>query len=336
MFLRVTVTSLLLIWVFFRIDCRHFIEVLRSARWLLIIAVWASIALMYWINSFKMRLILRAQNCRLNTGTLFGISAVTSLYSLVVPGVLSMAVKWYFLKKGTGSGMRVFSSMVYNQASNVAIMAMFGLGVLIVTNPAQIIWSHERSQSLTVACSIILMVVFQFWLLLLNKKTGSGIVRAISVLLGPLPGNIRGKAQEAMQHMALFESLGWLFHLMISLITLLGTALIGVLMYFFAARAALITVPLSTLAWLWAVIYILQRVPVSIANLGVREVILLSVLPRYGEEFSSVVLMSLILFSALVFISVLGLLFQLIGFGTGVRPDEAGQSGSHCESRSHV
>lgn len=59
-------------------------------------------------------------------------------------------------------------------------------------------------------------------------------------------------------------------------------------------------------------------------EMGVREAILLSVLLMYGVEFPSVVLMSLILFSALVFIAVLGVLFQLIGFGMGVRPDEAG------------
>ncbi len=324
LFIRITVTSVLLIWVFYNIERQQLIETLKTARWSFLIAVWALVAMIYWINSIKMRLILKEQDCNLNTVMIFGVSAVTALYSMVMPGMFSMGVKWYFLRKGTSKGIHVFSSMVYNQLSNIVIMMMFGLGVLILTNPASIIWANtEASHLLPAICTILLVIVVLFCLLLLNKQTGGKIIKAISVLLKPFPAGIRQKAQEILQQIALFQFVGWKFHLIMFLITIGGTSVGGVIMYIFAAKAANVTVPLSTFAWLWAVIFILQRVPISIANLGVREAILSSVLPIYGVESSKAVMMSLILFSALVFMAFLGAVFHFSGFRTGVRPDEA-------------
>lgn len=322
--LRITVTSVLLIWVFCKIDRQQFVEVVRTARWSFLVAVWISVAVIYWINCIRMRLILKAQGCSLNTFTIFGVSAVTSLYSMVLPGMLSMGMKWYFLRKGTGKGINVFSSMLYNQLSNVIIMAIFGLGVLVVTNPASVIWPNtEGTQLLPLVCTILLVILVLFYVLLLNKNTGGKIIRVVSIILEPFPAKIRRKAQETIQQIASFQLVGWRFHVIMFLITLGGTSLGGVIMYFFSAKAANVSVPVSAFAWLWAVIFILQRVPISIANLGVREAILSSVLPIYGVEPSAAVLMSMILFSALVFMAVLGAVFHLSGFRTGARPDEA-------------
>lgn len=319
-----TVTSVLLIWVFCKIDHRQFVEVVRTARWSFLVAVWISVTMIYWINCIRMRLILKAQGCDLNTLTIFGVSAVTSLYSMVLPGMLSMGMKWYFLRKGTGKGINVFSSMLYNQLSNVIIMAIFGLVVLIVTNPASIIWANsEGTHFLPYVCAVLLVILVLFYVLLLNKNTGGKIIRVISIILEPFPVKVRNKAQETIQQIASFQLAGWRFHAVMFLITLGGTSFGGVIMYFFAAKAANVSVSVSTFAWLWAVIFILQRAPISIANLGVREAILSSVLPIYGVEPSAAVLMSMILFSALVFMAVLGAVFHLSGFRTGAHPDEA-------------
>lgn len=323
LFIRITITSGLLIWVFCNIERQQLIDVLKTARWHFLIAVWAVVVMIYWISSIKMRLILKEQDCDLNTLMIFGVSAVTALYSMVMPGMLSMGMKWYFLRKGTGKGINVFSSMVYNQLSNVVVMVIFGLGVFILTNPASIIWADTQiSHLLPAICTILLVAVVLFCMLLLSKKTGGKIISVIGVLLKPFPAGIRQKALEMLQNITLFQFVGWRFHLIMFLITIGGVSLGGVIMYFFAAKAANVTVPLPTFAWLWAVIFILQRVPISIANLGVREAILSTVLPIYGVEPSAAVLMSVILFTALVFMAVIGAVFHYGGFITGVRPDE--------------
>ena len=123
--IRITVTSGLLICVFYRIDRQHLAEALKTARWHFLIAVWALIVVMYWIASIRLRLVLKKQGCILNTFTIFGVSAITAMYSLIMPGMLSMGMKWYILRKGTGKGVNVFSSMLYNQLSTIVVMMIF-------------------------------------------------------------------------------------------------------------------------------------------------------------------------------------------------------------------
>jgi uncharacterized membrane protein YbhN (UPF0104 family) len=324
LFIRITVTSVLLVWVFYNIEPQQLVEAIKTARWRYLIAVWALIVMIYWVESMKMRLILKKQGCVLNTATIFRASAAASLYSMIMPGMLSMGVKWYILKKSTGKGTNVFSSMAYNQFSSIVTMMMFGLGALILTNPAAIASTNTKnSYILQVFCGILLAAIVLFCLLLLSNKTGSMIISAISYLLKPLPESVRRKAREIPEQIALFQVVGWRFHLLMMLITTAGILIGGIVMYLFAAKAMNITVPLTVFIWLWPIIYILQRVPISIANLGVREATLAGLLPMYGVETSKAVMMSMILFSALVFMAVLGAFFHFGGFGTGVRPDEA-------------
>ena len=64
------------------------------------------------------------------------------------------------------------------------------------------------------------------------------------------------------------------------------------------ARAANVTAPLG-------------RVPISVANLGVREVTLVGFLAFYGVEKTAALLMSMILFSALVLMAIIGAIYQI-------------------------
>ena len=321
--IRVTITSGLLVWVFHRIGRQQLVEALKEARWHFLIAVWILILTIYWIESIKLRLILKKQDCVLHNTMIFRASAIAAFYSMIMPGMLSMGVKWYILKKRTGKGTNVFSSMAYNQFSSVVTMTIFALTALIVTNPASIGMTNSRSDKLLpIFCGIILVVIVLFCLLLLNSRTGGKIINTIGYLLKPLPGGIRHKARLSLEQVALFQVVGWRFHFLMMIITGIGILAGGIVMYMFAAKAANITVPISVFIWLWPVIYILQRVPISIANLGVREATLATLLPLYGAAPSKAVMMSMVLFSALVFMAVIGAVFNFCGFMTGVRPNE--------------
>jgi hypothetical protein len=85
----------------------------------------------------------------------------------------------------------------------------------------------------------------------------------------------------------------------------------GVVTYILAARTAHVIAPLSVFVWLCAAIYVLGRLPISVANLGVREATLVGFLAVYGVEKPAAMLMSMILFSALVFMAIIGAVYQL-------------------------
>ncbi len=310
--IRILITTVLLIWVFSQINFEQFLQTIKSARWHYLLAVWLFTIILFWIRSIKMKLILKKQSCSLSTNTIFGATAATSLYSLILPGILSTGVKWYILKKGTGKSSNVLCSMIYNQWLIMTIMMVFGLAALMFTNPASLSISDTTNRWLfPVVCGILLVAIIAVSLMLLNRRTGGKITKGIAALLRPLPAKTRQKGLRMLDQIATFQTAGARFHLKIASITIIDTLIGGVIVYILSARAANVTAPLGTFVWLCAMIYILGRVPISVANLGVREVMLVVLLAPYGVEKPQALLMSMILFSALIVMAVIGAGYQI-------------------------
>lgn len=310
--IRILITAGLLIWVFSEVDFEQFRQTVNSAKWQFLIAVWIFTVILFWIRSMKMRLILKKQSCLISTNTIFGATAATCLYSMILPGILSTGVKWYILKKGTGKSSNVLCSMIYNQWLIMTIMTVFGLAALMFANPASLSISNTTNQRLVpVVCGILLLATIAVFLLLLNSRTGGKITKAIAVLFKPFPVKIQQKGLEVLDQIATFQTAGAGFHLRITAISIIDTLIGGVIIYILSARAANVNAPIGTFVWLCALIYILGRVPVSIANLGVREAMLVVLLAPYGVEKPQALLMAMILFSALIAMAVIGAGYQI-------------------------
>jgi glycosyltransferase 2 family protein len=312
--IRILITSGLLFWVFSRIGLQEFWRSLTTAKWQYLLGVWVATVFLFWINSLKLRLILKTQDFNVSTARIFGINAVTSLYGMVMPGMLSWAVKWYLLIKGTGKGAHVFSGLVYNQLSTMVVMVVFGLGTLAFTNPMTAGVSDVKNRyMLPVICILLLVVVVVISVLLLNRRTGGKIIKGVEFLLKPLPAKIRQKASQVLTQIAVFQAINYRFHILMAALSIVGTVIGGLFMYLFAAKAANINISVMILVWLWTAIFILQRVPISVANLGVREATITSLLALYGVESSSALLMSMLIFSSTIFMVVVGAIINFTG-----------------------
>ena len=137
------------------------------------------------------------------------------------------------------------------------------------------------------------------------------IIGILKIPLKPLPAGIRYKGQEILEQIAIFQTVGWRFHLLVASITTADTLLGGVVTYILAAKTANIDAPALLFVWLCAAIYIMGRLPISVANLGVREITLVGFLALYKVEKSAALLMSMILFSALVVMAIIGAIYQI-------------------------
>jgi uncharacterized membrane protein YbhN (UPF0104 family) len=312
LFVRILITTGLLAWVFSQIELGQLWQTMKMARWQFLIAVWVLTAIIFWIRSIQMQLILKRQGCNVDCATIFGATAVTCLYGLIMPGMLSTGVKWYVLKKDTGKPGNVLSSMLYNQLSIMVVTTALGLAALMIANPMPLFAANSEKQwLLPVVCGMLLAAVLLAALLLWSNRVGGKIIKVLELLLRPFPGKIRQKGQEILDQIAVFQAAGWRFHLTVALISITGTLIGGVITYALAARSANIVAPVSVFVWLCAVVYILGRLPISVANLGVREVTLVGFLAIYSVEKSDALLMSMILFSALVVMAVVGAIYQL-------------------------
>ena len=311
--LRIAVAVVLLAWVFSHVDLAHFRQTVQAARWQYLLGVWGATALFFWVQAFALRWILRKQDCDVSLSTIFGASCVTSLYGLVLPGIVSTGVKWYILKRTTGKGINVLSAMLYNQVTLTVVMMAVGLVGLIAVNPAKALWPDLRQAWIVpLLCSVLLVALLLVSVLALNERTGSPVIRLLIAALRPLPVAVQEKGQTVLAQIATFQSAGWRFHLTIASINVVDGLLVGLLWYLFSAWAASVVAPVSVLIWLCAIVFVLGKIPVTIANIGVREWVLVSLLPIYGVTRSAALLMSMILLSSLVFMAALGIVYQIL------------------------
>jgi uncharacterized membrane protein YbhN (UPF0104 family) len=302
--LRLSVTAVLLWLILSRIDLQQVGRTIKAARWQFLIIVWLLAILAFWIRSVKMAFILKKQNCEVDSIKIFGASSVTMLYSLIMPGLLSTGVKWYILKQHTGKGSNVFSSMVYNQLIIFILVSTIALVALIATNPAD-------TWQLPAICLVMLVLLTSIYLSLLNHTVGPKLTSRLSHILKPLPKSLRDASLKILEQLSVFQTSSWSFHLKILTLEFSSTTVVSTTIYIFAAEAARIDVPILVLVWQSAVVFMLGRLPISIANLGVREATLIGTLALYGVDASSAFLMSMIIFSNVILMAVIGAIFQL-------------------------
>lgn len=311
--LRVAITLVLLWWVFGRIDAERFVEGLRSTRWYGLAGVWAATLLVFLVAAVKMEYILRSQGAGAGLTTVFGASAASALYAMVMPGLLSTGVKWYILQKRTGSGAAVLSGMIYNQLSDLVVMLVAASAVLAATNPPQLSPSVAQNRLLLpVACGVLMVIVVVASCLAMAPATGGRLIRAVSSVGRLLPAAVGTRLQKLLRQIAVFQGLPWRFHFLVVLITIISRVAGSVLVYVLAAWAVNVSVSVIVLVWLSAAVMILRMLPISIANVGPREAVLVAVLGGYGIAASDALLMSLVLFSGSVFMAVVGGVFQVL------------------------
>jgi uncharacterized membrane protein YbhN (UPF0104 family) len=309
--LRLTITVGLLCYVFRQVDMQHFWQVARTARWTYLLGVWFFAAVFYGVQSVALRLILRRQGCDVPLAVLFGASSVTALYSLILPGILSTGVKWYILKKHTGKGTHVLSSMLYNQFMLLFAMTVVGLATLIATNPTHVLFPQARHNwVLPVVCAALLAGVVLLCVLLLNGHTGQVVTRSLAVPLRFLPGRMQQRGHDILSQLAVFQNAGLRFHLTIAAVNALDGLLVGLAIHFCAARAAHVTVGLSVLIG-YGPPCSSQQGALTVGN-WVCARWRVGLLTAYGVAQPHALLLSMILLSSQLFLAVLGLGYQLV------------------------
>ncbi|MHC4475553.1 MAG: lysylphosphatidylglycerol synthase transmembrane domain-containing protein [Planctomycetota bacterium] len=302
---RIAGTSVLLIWVFSKIEFSQIAASIGSTKLSYVAAAWALSLVTCWLRSVKMRLILERQDCRLNTSKIFAATAVTALYNLLMPGFISSAVKWYIIRSHTGKGHKVLSGMIYNQMSDIVTLLALGLIALMITNPGD----HPY---LPVVCGLLLLAVVVGSVLMLSHRFGAQVTRVLRYSLKSFPALVRSKGTEVLEQIGLFQTVQWVFHLKILAHNLVRIALRAG-MYLMAAKAAQIEIGYLTALWTMALVFVLGRLPISVGNLGVREATLVQALSIYGVEGSDALLMSMVVFSCLLLLALIGAAYQLFG-----------------------
>ncbi len=304
LFVRILVTAVLLTVVVKRVDLVDLKQSIAGVKLKYLIIVFLLYAFSFWVRSYRFQLILKQLDCSVHTLKIFLASSVTMLYSLVLPGFASTGVKWYILKEHTGEASSVLSSMAYNQISEIAIKVLIGLVAIMFAHP-------NPSPALLIICAALILAIVLAGALLLNKTTGPPVNRTVRMMFHPFPKIIRQHVDKVFDQLQTFQTAGWRFHANISVVCLVAS-IIGIYIYIMSAKAAGIHVPCMALAWQCSVVFVLGRLPISIANLGIREMALIEFLAVYGVHKPDALLMSMVIFSGILFMALIGVIYQVI------------------------
>ncbi len=302
---RLAVTIALLVVVIRWAGGDQLLDSARRANWLFLGAVLLSSLANRWIKALKLRYLLIHQNCPVGTHAIFGISCITTLYSLFVPGLVSTGLKWYILQRVTSEGGRVLSAMIYNELSLMFVKVLIGVVAIAAYNPT------DRPEVAAAAWAAAAVLVGLF-LAAANARTARWLLSLLRLLARGCPAWLGKKIHAMAGHIHVLQSAPPGYHAAILGLNLLAAAL-TVVMFIFAAEAARIDVPVSALVWQSSIVYLLGRIPISIANLGVRELTLVQFLGQYGVDRADALLMSMVVFSGVLFIALLGAGYQLLG-----------------------
>jgi uncharacterized membrane protein YbhN (UPF0104 family) len=307
---RIAGTTILLVLVLSKIDLSELASSIGSIKFRYILPAWGLALVTLWLRSVKMKLILQRQNCHVESRKVFAAQAVTSLYNLIIPGFISTGVKWYIIRGYTGMGHKVFSGMIYNQLTDVITFLIIGLAAFLVAKPI-------NNPHLLVLCGIALAGLITIALLLPSKACSQKLAALVRLVLKPLPHTIQKKGLAALQQITLLETSPWSFHLKILFFNVLRVALRACI-YLFAAEAARIKVGIAPVVCVFVVVFLMGRLPIFVGNLGAREFTIVHTLAIYKVEPSSALLMSMVIFSCVILMAFIGVIYQLcwiVGIG---------------------
>lgn len=307
---KLALTGLLLWLVLSRIDTTGLVNAFATADWRYVALSWVIGIATCWVRAARLRLLLKAQDCDVSTGKIFGASTITALYSLVLPGMVSVGIKWYILRSATGKAVQVLSAMVYNQAGEIFVRIVLSLILVALTNPVGLWWVPG-------VCLGGAAVTIAGLVLLLHPATSVILTRVSDGLFKSFPKLIRDAVAKTVKTSQVFAACSWAFHGRIAAINIFST-LLSALLYWCVGQAAGISVPLTAFIWQASVVFVLGRLPISVANLGVREFTLIGLLSLYGVDAATAVFFSLLVFSNALVTAALGLVYQLLGALNGV------------------
>lgn len=287
-----------------------------SLPWL--VAMYALKLLRQVVDAFQFRFLTRRVGLDLALGRIFLASQLASLYSFVAPGeVAASAAKWANLSIATGARSAVLNVMVYMKLLYLAVPALIGAIALAIDNPFDSWWAPTLAWSLIAAIVLVMIALYHPALERTVNRWGRRLARF-------LPTSLEMKAGHLLNSMARVRKIGGRTH-----VTLIGLMCLGVAVeigrFYSGIRALGLSVPLTSVLWVLAFMGVARLLPITVANLGIREGVLVFALAPLGVAAEQAVALGFLSFSAVVFLALIGAGYQL-ALATGLASARVGSS----------
>lgn len=307
--MRIALAAAILAYIFSRIPIGDVFAALASVDPLIYcIGMFFTIILRFCeAGSFKV--LTNLHDMKITYWFIFLTSISATFYSLFLPGDIGGGiVKWHRFSKENKKRAEAFSIVVFNRFVRYLCIILVGLLFAIIDPDLA---THETIRPTLYVLSGGFLALF---LLLINKKSALFVMNILGIWNErAMPQFLKvkvGKILGAFLHfrMLTYRQLSWL------IVFTITAHLAGVFVMFVFARSIAIDLPIVKWGWIRSVISLITLLPISFSGIGIREGGLLVLLQPLGIAPSFCIAFSLVLFSRILFIGLIGGFLELVSF----------------------
>ena len=239
----------------------------------------------------------------LSTKRAFIINQIVNFYSLFLPsGLTGLGIKWHRFSQHSGKRAETFAAILYIKIYYLGFMLTAGLLALVFDNPFGPKIMYYAVLAFFLAIAFVLFISYAQSVPLIANSCGQVLRR--------LPDWLAMRLHKLLSEMNYFKQLTHLqlfYFLVPPPLVLCFVAVV----YYLTALGLGLKIPLFSAVWIGAIVVLIQHIPASIAGLGLREGVLVLILPIYGVTPPQAMAFSLVLFGYVLAMGFLGGLFEV-------------------------
>lgn len=302
--LKLTLTTLILGLLVRMAGAREILTAFDDLILAWAIAMAAGALLRRFVMSLQLWLILRQSGLSVSVFRVFLANTLAALYALFLPGnIASAGVKWLDLSAATGKKAAVFNGLVYNRLVMTLLTLLIGGAALAVSDPLAL-------ESLTYVLGLLMVAMTVLFVFLYHPRYGEHLQTLLRRLAKFLPSKIASYAISLLDAMRRYQRFSRRDHLRVFTWALVTVAIRTMVLYF-AMRALGLDVSPVHVLWISAFLVFTAALPLTIANLGVREGLLVVALTPFGVAPATAVAVGLLLFANQLIAALIGAVYQL-------------------------
>jgi len=301
---KLALTALLLGLLIRMAGAREIMAAFVGIAWLWAISMLIAGLLQKFFVSVQLWAILSRAGLTVSVARVFLANALAALYTLFLPGnIASAGIKWLDLSAATGKKAAVFNGLIYHRLLMSLLTLILGGVAIVVSNPVD----QESLSFIAAALVVFLVALFVF---LYHPKMGPLAESLARRLSGRFPAKVAGYVTPVIDAMRRFHRFSAANHLEI-LAWAIASVVLRVLMLWFAMLAMGLDVAPIHILWMSAVLLFTAALPLTVANLGIREGFLVLALAPFGVSSSTAVALGLLIFVNQIAFAAVGGAYQL-------------------------
>lgn len=283
---------------------REIFAAFAGIAWLWAVAMLITGLLQKLTVSVQLWAILSRAGLTVSVFRVFLANALATLYTLLLPGnIASAGVKWIDLSAATGKKAAVFNGLIYHRLLMSLLTLVLGSVAVAVSNPL-------NNDSLSFIAAALVLMLISLLVLLYHPRLGPWLESLARRMAGRLPTRVTGYVTPVIDAMRRFHGFSARNHLEVFAWAVVSV-LLRIQMLWFAMLAMGLHISPVHILWISAVLLFTAALPLTVANLGIREGFLVLALAPFGVSSSTAVALGLLIFANQIVFAVVGGAYQL-------------------------